>query len=79
MKFQKDIYFNKETLIFSPESQFYINLDRPVHLISISSIDATVYPSEKYIEHLFPSKDYEEHFREVHKPLILITSRVHPG
>lgn len=46
--------------------------------MTISSSDALKYPPEKYMEHLFPDRS-EKHFREVHKPLILISSRVHPG
>lgn len=53
--------------------------NRPLHLIAISSADARKYPEERALEHLFPLKEQQEHFREIHKPLVLITSRVHPG
>ena len=31
------------------------------------------------MEHLFPYRDVETHFKTVKKPMILITCRVHPG
>ena len=52
---------------------------RPVRLLALGAPDCLAHPPEKYQEHLFPLRDREHHFREIHKPLILVTSRVHPG
>ena len=31
------------------------------------------------MEHMFPERERERHFRDVRKPLVLVTCRVHPG
>lgn len=37
------------------------------------------YAPEEYIEHCFPERNQETHFKMVKKPLIMVTARVHPG
>jgi murein tripeptide amidase MpaA len=55
------------------------NLERPIHLLAISSAEVEKNRTEDYIEHLFPNRDKESHLKYTDKPVILITSRVHPG
>jgi len=50
-----------------------------LHLLAISSPDVKNLPEEEFIEHLFPKREEEKHFKRVNKPLIMITARVHPS
>lgn len=52
---------------------------RPLHLLALTGAEGLTHPPEKYIERLFPRRELEQHFREIHKPMVLVTSRVHPG
>jgi len=49
-KNDKDIYFNRNTLIHSPEG-------RKIDLITISSFDSIKGENEPYINHLYPLRN----------------------
>jgi hypothetical protein len=48
-------------------------------LLALSGADVKSQPEEDFIEHLYPKRDTEKHFKRINKPMILITARVHPG
>lgn len=53
----KELYFNKETLVYSCESNRIANVERPIHLLAISSFEVANNRPEEYIEHLFPERE----------------------
>lgn len=70
-----DIYFNKETLCYSPQM-------RIIELITISSQDSYSGERESFLnDALFPERYKESRALKFKssKPVILISSRVHPG
>jgi len=51
-----------------------------VHLLAISSGEVRGGPEEAYVEHLFPERHEQAHFRRIgSKPVIFVTARVHPS